>query len=203
MDYKELQVKDSELFGESELLPIVTDEESIKEFEERTGKKIGVVYESDYHKLVVDLIGVKDGFTYERLMATARKGGAVIIPRYKDKFILLKQFRHAIRENQIGFPRGMCRGDSVETAITEIAEELGGKGSEPVYMGKITPDSGILSDWVSIYLMDIYDFEKRLGFEGIKEVILLTKDEITNMIFNGEITDGFTLSAWMLAWKYL
>lgn len=203
MDYKELQAKDFELFRESELLPIITDEETIKAFEERTGKKIGIVYESDYHKLIVDLIGIKDGFTYERLTATARKGGAVIIPRYKDKFILLKQFRHAIRENQIGFPRGMCHRDSIETAITEIAEELGGQGSNPIYLGKITPDSGILSDWVSIYLMDIYDYEERLGFEEIKEVILLTKDEITNMILSGEITDGFTLSAWMLASQYI
>lgn len=107
--------KDSKIEEASEPLPIVEERERIKEYEFQTGQKIGVVYKSKYHTMVVDAIEgkvKKDGkehtfiYPYERLLPTVDKGAVVILTKCNDKFVLLKQFRHSLREFQYACPRG-------------------------------------------------------------------------------------------------
>lgn len=67
----------------------------------------GVVYQSRYNTVLVDPIQKLDGtfYPYERVLPTAGDG-IVIVARKRGKFILLKQYRHALRKAQYGFPRG-------------------------------------------------------------------------------------------------
>lgn len=202
-DYIILKHKRPELFSESNIYPIIDPEKNIAkifDYEKQTGKKIGINYKSEHNILAVDLIDGDTPFTYERLIPT-NPGGIVIVPKYKDKFVLLTQYRHPIRTEQICFPRGYADPniDNIENIKKELKEEIGTTTiNNTIYLGEITPDSGILSSYVSVYIADIVGYNTQNHSEGIKNINLYTKEEIETMIRSGNIKDSFTISAMYL-----
>lgn len=199
-EYFALMERCPELFRQSELITIETDREKIREFTKCSGKKIGVIYRSDYNMLITDLIRRKDGscYIYERIIP-AEQGGVVVVAKYGDRFVLLKQFRHALRDFQYAFVRGFGeRGISPsENAAKEISEELGAKVTECTFLGTVCADSGLTGAATSAFFCTI-EKPENLFAEGIKETLLLTQSELEQMIADKKITDGFTLSAYML-----
>lgn len=210
-NYLQIWNERPELFIKSPYCEIVnpnTRMDVILNYEIRTGNKIGVVYKSPYYMMVVDLIDDKNGeyHTYERLIPAVPKGGVVVIPKYQNKYILLKQFRHALREEQMAFPRGFGEIDKsgkpieeAKNALKELEEELGIKVlTEPVYLGRVAADSGIIGSKVAVFEVSISEYKLINGYEGIIDVMSYTKEEIMNAIKDGKITDGFTLAAWAM-----
>ena len=72
-EYVALMTERPELFREEGWLTIEKDPEVIRRYEQKSGKRIGVVYKSEYHMMVVDLIKGENGthFCYERLLPMA------------------------------------------------------------------------------------------------------------------------------------
>lgn len=175
---------------------IVLDKNVIENYVKATGAQVGVIYESAYHIFVVDVVSNDDGdmFTYERLLKTV-KGGCVIIARYKGSYVLLKQYRHAMRSYQYAFPRGFGKPDlnMLQTAQEVLAKKTGSAGCEYEHIGNIVADSGVCGNPVDVFVCELEN-EATLqpGITGITEV---SDDEIDNMIYEGMITDGFTLAA--------
>ena len=62
--YIKLMKERPELFCSSKMIEIVTDEKVVRDYEQETGKKIGVLYDSPYNILVVDLICSEKGTNY-------------------------------------------------------------------------------------------------------------------------------------------
>ena len=57
-------------------------------------------------------------------MAYAERCDCVCVPVFEGRFVLLRQYRHAIREFQYGFPRGFGEaGVSVEENVREEIQE--------------------------------------------------------------------------------
>lgn len=201
--YLELQKERPALFVDNGLIHIVTDEAIVMDFQEKNNRKIGVVYESAYNMLVVDLVYEEEGryFAYERLVPAVERGAVVIIPVYKDKMILLNQYRHVIRNYQYGFPRGFAeKGLSPEeNCKKELLEEIGGKVISTKYLGQLSQDSGVQANLVSVYLCEVSEYDSSLHSEGICEIIEVSKTQIKSLLREGKITDGFTLAALTLA----
>lgn len=84
--YLKLMERRPEDFTASELLNIVTKSETVNKYVSETGKKLGVLYESKYNILVVDLILGETGdlFPYERLLPAEKRGAVVALTIYKD-----------------------------------------------------------------------------------------------------------------------
>ncbi len=183
-------------------LHIVTDKKVIREYVRNTGNRIGVLYESPYHMMVVDLVYNQPGeyFAYERLFPFDSGVGVVCVPRYKGKYIILRQYRHAMRDFQYAFPRGYGEDGilGIENATKELREEIGAKLSSQDLLGRVIPDSGLCGNSVEIYLCEIEGYEKKTGYEDIVDVLELSFEELTNMVATKQITDGFTLSAYSL-----
>lgn len=203
IEYTKLLKERPELFIQNGPIMIETDIKKVRDFENETGKIIGVVYSSKYSKMVVDLVYNENGkyYTYERLIPATGDGGIVTVPVFKDKFILIEQYRHSIRKKQFNFPRGFCESNLnyEEVASKEVFEETGAITKDLKYLGEITADTGILSSKAKVYFCDI----KELGVtqdkkEGILSVKLATKIQLNNLIINGDITDGYTLAAYNL-----
>ena len=82
--YLELSRTCTELFAQSEELPLVLDPKELYAFAQKSGRRIGIVYESHYHLMVVDVVRAKNGslFAYERLMnrvmTQVQLGGAAL-----------------------------------------------------------------------------------------------------------------------------
>lgn len=184
-------------------LKLVTDHNRVLEFERSPeGREIGIMYESPYSTLVVDLVRDSHGreFAYERIIPRA-DGAVVIVPIYDGRFVLLEQFRHAIRERQICFPRGFGEDglSAEENARKELCEEIGAEGISGLRkLGSLTPDSGISANVVDVYSCAIDGYDPTMRDEGIIRILELSPEQLRDMIAAGEITDGFTLSAFAM-----
>lgn len=141
--------------------------------------------------------------------------GYMIMPVLSDdRFVFLKNFRNATRRWVIEFPRGAH--DPGESMIKILKEELkfeiGGEMIEkPRLVGKVNPDSGVLSGDVEVYLIKT---KTPMGpkpeiTEAIGGLVLLPKREIDKLIKDGEykdkegrvyeFSDGFSMSAILMA----
>lgn len=197
--YLSLMQNRPEAFADTGSIHIVTDPTVVAEFQKNTGRTIGVVYSSPYHLMVVDLVYGQEGkyFAYERILPTVKKGSVVIIPRYRDDFLLLKQYRHALRDYQYAFPRGFGEaGVSAEDNVRkEIEEELSAQVSDVVFLGVCVADSGLCGDKISVFSCTVESFSVNEGYEGISDVIRLSRKELKQWMRSGKLNDGFTLSA--------
>lgn len=180
----------------------------LNRLEELYNWHFGVVYRSRYHILCVDPIRNPSGngyFPYERLMPASGSRGVVIIPRWQGNFLLLRQYRHAPRAEQICFPRGFGEQDqtAARNAIRELEEELHAEVlNPPVRLGTLTADSGALASRTDVFLADVSRWENTKS-EGIREVLGISEPRLADMIRDGQIEDGLTLSACTLyrAWS--
>ncbi len=206
--YLRLMKERPQAFTHSDILEIVTDEETVDRFAEETGRPLGVVYESPYHLMVVDLVrsgGAKreEGWnaglhTYDRLLPAVALGAVVSVPVYDGKFVLLKQFRHSLRRDIIAFPRGFGEpGISPEENLRkELREEIGVKTVTDVrHLGAVAADTGAIGGQADVYSCQVGTPELKKGYEEIKELILLDDREMNEWILTGRMEDGFTLAA--------
>lgn len=180
-------------------LQIITDMDLIIDYSEKHHVKLGIIYASDYHIFVVDLVKDKDGaiFPYERLINTHSGNAVVMVPRYHGQYILIKQFRHALGDYQLAFPRGFGEPDLTifENAEKELSEELNCKCIHAEMIGRTVADSGVCGEKVNIVMCEVDNPSIRINDEGIVNYRILALDEIKSMISQGIINDGYTLSA--------
>lgn len=183
---------------------IITDRDEVNAYYEKNGRRLGVVYESPYHLLVVDLVresGDAEPFAYERLLPAVESGAVVAVPVYDGRFVLLRQFRHAPRESMLAFPRGFGEHGlgAEENLRKELREELGvSEVTDIRRLGSVAADSGVLGGEAEVYLCRVSRPSLQTGHEGIEALELLSERELTELIRAGEIKDGFTLAAFAL-----
>lgn len=169
----------------------------LSDYVNKHAQPIGLVYESDYHIVLVDLVhtGNKKYFTYERLISKSRGEATVMVTTYDSKFLLLRQYRHALRSSQLSFPRGFGTDglSGEENAKKELFEEVHGEVKKIEKLGKIVIDSGISDKSAAVFHCDLSSLDVQIGYEGIEEYLLLTIEELHDWIKKGKITDSFTL----------
>lgn len=200
--YQELRQERPECFINNGQFTILTDEFIVEAFEQQYCRTIGVVYESPFNLMVVDLVETPDGkrFAYERLIPAVSKGSVAAIPICDGKLVLLNQHRHALRRKQYAFPRGFAEAGSspADNVIKELQEELGATVKVSKQIGNIIADSGISDNEISVFLCEVDKVELKYQYEGIESLIMLTEDELIKWIANGQIDDGITLAAFSL-----
>lgn len=202
--------KNNQLFAESEVYQLAdVNKDSLKRKiimdEEMFGHKYGIVYSSSYNKMIVDPIVSDDNevYPYERVVPTVSDGGVVMIVKHGDNFVLLRQFRHAIRREQYCFPRGFSESkmSSLENAYRELAEEIGAKfiRNKTELIGEINSDSGLTSGISNVYLVEVESYNHSVGRdEGIEKIIEVPIENMDSFIVDNRVDDGFTLSAYSL-----
>ncbi len=198
--YLKLAKERPDLFT-SEGLEVILDEETIKKYEEETGREIGIVYESKWRYLLVDLVRNKGKlFAYERVVPT-KTGGVAVLPVFHGSIVLIREYRHPIQKWCLEIPRGFgtLGASPLQNAAKELYEETGLEGCKLIHLGQLNTDTGLTSDQVDLFLAEIQDLSISLTGKEDAEVIthvrLYSMDQVRQMIADGEITDGFTLSA--------
>jgi len=182
-----------------DMLRTVDDPELLTAYSEAHGVRLGIVYKSRWHTLVVDLVRDRAGQlrTYERLLKTVSGSSVVAIPFHGEKLVLLKQFRHALGGYQYCFPRGFAEPGipPAENARKELREELNCQPAEPTLLGQVVADSGICGEKVWVFRCDISMPRTDGKYENIEGHMEITLPELLQMVRSGQINDGFTLSA--------
>ena len=82
-----------------------------------------------------------------------------------------------------------------KNAEKEVLEELNAETLSIECVGGVVADSGMNGNHVEVYCCQITSPSLKEGYEGIHNIMLLSLEEIQNMAHNGEINDGYTLSA--------
>lgn len=201
--------KQDSLFAPSDVYPIADTEaqavvRNLARLEELHQYKFGIAYKSKFNTMVVDPICSKGNscFPYERIVPSSGRNGVVIITIHNGNYILLKQFRHALRSEQYSFPRGFAEPDCTpeEDVIRELEEEIGAViTKQPQFVGRVAADSGLTGTRAYVYCVEIDAFAQSSTIhEGIRSIVEIPCSKFDQWIGEGNTDDGFTLSAYAL-----
>ena len=134
-------------------------------------------------------------------------GAAAMVPMLNQtEVILIKQYRHAIREFIWEIPAGTLdsRESPIDCARRELVEEIGYSAQDWHQLGTITPLPGYSNELIHIFLAsDLSPAEQHLDEDEMISVEALKLDSALKMILAGEIRDGKTISGLFLASHWL
>lgn len=180
--------------GEIEIISASDDEENI-----------GLIYKDKYFTIVRDKVRFPNGGTggYLRVINTQEVddlSGTVMVPIWNDSIVFVNIFRHATRSWEWELPRGFqeLNISVIENARNEIKEELGSDITELEKIGIITPNTGVLADRSSAFVVKLAnwaDTGDHGANEGIKRAKLVPFSDLPEFIANGPVTCGYSLAA--------
>lgn len=159
---------------------------------------------------------ILDFYTYELAVPNGNiahwdvlehKGAAAIIPVDSDgKIILVRQYRGAIDDLLLEIPAGgrdNIEEDFAVCAARELEEEIGYSSDEIHHLVDYHSAAAYTSEKIAIYYTEKLTLSKqRLDENEFVQIERYTLDELVQMIFSGEITDGKTIAG-IMAYKVL
>lgn len=186
-------------YKDNNMIEMITDFDKIMDYCKKTGNNIGIINRNEYNVHVIDLVRNKNNqiYEYERIVKAVQGNSVVVIPFKENKIILLKQFRHALGDYQYAFPRGFgeISLSPKENARKEIIEELNCDSKDYIFLGNIVADSGLCGEKVYVFKCSVEPPCIQEYYENIASYIEVDETELSDMIRNRLINDGFTLSA--------
>jgi ADP-ribose pyrophosphatase len=166
--------------------------------------RTGVVYEDAYTIVVRDAVRRPDSSlgTYARTLPASGGAGAAVLPLLDGKIVLLRQFRHATRSEQLEIPRGFGEPGvtAADQARAELREEIQAEADSLVSLGGLHPNTGAASGCTELFLANIHGFGEPQTAEGILRIELQPPGVVAESIRDGGITDSFTIGAFTRAW---
>jgi len=133
-------------------------------------------------------------------------GATAIIPMFNDsQILLLKQYRHSLREYIWEIPAGTLNPaeERIDCAKRELIEETGYSAEQWQKLGEITPLPGYSDERIHIYLAtDLQPAEQDLDKDEIINVHKVKFSEAVEMIKSGDIQDAKTITGLLMARNY-
>jgi len=134
-------------------------------------------------------------------------GAAAIVPYDSDnRVILIKQYRHALRDHIWEIPAGTLDGEesALQCAQRELVEETGFSAAAWHKLGAITPVPGYSDERVHIFVATrLVPAAQDLDEDEILDIHHIGFHEALGMIRRGEIRDGKTISGLFMARHWL
>jgi len=125
-------------------------------------------------------------------------GASAIVPiSQNNTIILIKQYRHAVGDFIWEIPAGTLNSNEspLECAKRELIEEIGFSGNIWHKLGVITPLPGYSDEHIHIFLAtDLVPNKQDLDEDEMLDVHEFGLADATEMIYNGSIQDGKTIS---------
>lgn len=142
--------------------------------EAKAFSKIGVIAEDQYWMWIRDAVTFPGGIpgTYNRILwkeSLTGSPGVVILPILSTgKIVVNINFRHATRCWEMELPRGARKqGEESEiTAMRELREETGCTSKQLVYLGEVTPQTGVVSGVFEVFLSHVQSKQARRQDDG-------------------------------------
>jgi ADP-ribose pyrophosphatase len=168
-------------------------------------KTIGsrTAYENRWLRLREDQIERPDG-TRGIYGVVEKPDFAVIIPKDRDQFVLVEQYRYTMHARFAEFPQGAWEdnpgADAEELARGELREETGLTARHMQYFGKFQSAYGFSQQAFHVFLAtDLTEGETSPDPEEHDLAVLrVSVEEFEQMILNHQIVDSHTLAAHLL-----
>ena len=173
------------------------------------GKRIGILLEDEVRMVVRDPVRYPSGKSkcQMRIIGKTEYGGVsgvVVLPMLEGRFVLREIYRHPTRAWELEAVRGRRETGqtSRQTAHMEVKQELGYQLRKLHPLGKICPDSAILSSVLDIFLGELKDGPREdepEPTEAFGEIHYLTPEEFADRIRKGRVRDSYTIAALAMA----
>lgn len=158
------------------------------------------IFDNKYWSYLLDTFDFGDGKIGEYHYVHT-EGSTLIIPKLRDKFILVEQFRYLHQTTSIEFPCGSIEKglDEISNAKKELEEETGFGTDSLTKIGFFSPYNGVADEICHIYFTDNL-FKKITQPDETEEFLIhfLTEEEIEKLITENIIWDGMTIAAWKI-----
>lgn len=133
---------------------------------------------------------------------------AMVVPVTPEgKFVLVRQYRHALGEIFCQFPAGaLDKGELAEAAaIRELQEETGYRCQKLVFLGSLSPYATKMTGVVDVYLAQnaTFDHPPEYDEQEESETILLTPEELVALPDTQEVFASDLLACIFLAFRHL
>lgn len=140
---------------------------------------------------------IQRGKYYVVTEASDINGAVIVAEDEAGKIMLVKHYRPAIQKVSIEFPRGGRDKDEAldKTAARELLEETGFESTDLTHLGNIHSNTSLIQSEMAIYHAKNVKFATDQIDGEIDSHLFVTRDELKQMVRNGEITDSHTLSA--------
>lgn len=212
--YLELQSKRPELFrsGGAESIDILTDRSSIEEAQNAAYRcrqarqldvsdvRAGLLGYDPYMLILRDPVRFPDG-TFGLYNRIVEGKSVAVLPMLGNRPVLVRIFRHGLRDWSLEFPRGGCdiNESPQDAARRELREEIGADAIELISLGGFTPGGSSLSIYAELFVARIEQIGNPDRADGISEILPTEIAEVEAMIRDSRIIDGFTLSTFLRA----
>ncbi len=157
-----------------------------------------ILFKGKVFDVQVDKIRYDSGNTAPREVVLHNGGAVVLAETANGKIILINQFRYPFKMELWELPAGKLEKeeDPLFCAERELKEETGYSAKRITKLGSIFTSPGFCSEELHIYFAEGLtegEHDREEGEEGMT-VCEFTREEITEMIMNGEIKDAKTIA---------
>jgi ADP-ribose pyrophosphatase len=160
------------------------------------------VHRSRVFNLIRENVTLENGVVTD-LEFLEHPGATAIIPMLNEsRVLLIKQYRHALREYIWEIPAGTIdpQESVINCAKRELIEETGYSADQWQELGEITPVPGYSDERIHIYLAtDLRPAKQDLDKDEIINVYEIDFDEAIEMIKKGKIQDAKSIAGLYLA----
>lgn len=162
-----------------------------------------VIYTSPWVNLYVDRVQLPNGSIREAQHVVDFETHAVLaLARANDgRYLMVRQFRYATGQWEWEFPAGRLEaGEAViDGAAREVLEETGCRTSAHELLYTYNPMNGIANSTFHIVRCRATLAEQDFDTDEISAVAWIGEQEIERMIRCGEMRDGYSLTAFLMA----
>lgn len=155
----------------------------------------------DYY---TDTIEIEEGQKQVNFDFIHHKGASAMIPVDQDgKILMVRQYRNAVDSYSLEIPAGSLNPgeDNKTCAIRECEEETGYKAGKSEHLIDVYTTVAFSNEKISIYYTkDLTPSKQNLDEDEYVTLERYTLDEITKLIYSGEIKDAKTIAG-ILAYK--
>jgi ADP-ribose diphosphatase len=163
---------------------------------------VGLVFQDPWIFVLRDAVEFPNGSRRTHARVVNRIGqGAGALPVLNGRIVLLRHFRHAVRQWSLEIPRGGIEpGTTAEdTARREIAEETGASVGRLVSLGFLHGSTNLYGSGAHLFYAEVESVGSPQVEEGITAIEQLTPSEFETRLLAGEIRDSFTVAAFLHA----
>jgi ADP-ribose pyrophosphatase len=161
-----------------------------------------IIHQGRVFKLIRENVTLDNGVTTD-FEFVAHPGATAIVPMISDaRVLLLKQYRHSLREYIWEIPAGTLdpQESVIDCAKRELIEETGYSAKKWEKLGSFTPVPGYSDERIHIYLAaDLQPARQNLDKDEIINVHEVDLSEAMEMIEKGEIQDAKSITGLFLA----
>ncbi|XMB73119.1 NUDIX hydrolase [Mycoplasmatota bacterium WC30] len=160
-----------------------------------------LMYQCFFMKLYEDEVVLPNDETSKRIYVE-HDGAAAVLPITSDgKIILIKQFRYPVNQVLIEIPAGKkddVNEEGYDCAVRELEEETGYGSNDIKKILDLHSCVGYSSEMIEIYIArncKKMESPKTGDDDEFIELMILTKEEVKDLLKTGKITDAKTLVA--------